>query len=292
MKQLTKVLLKRLSRAARPYLQSSGLLQVSGVYNHSAMVWRPGAEKVLVLAPHMDDETIGCGGTLALHAQRGAQITVLFLTDGRHGSSEANTLHGEERERKQQALIELRTTEARAALQRLGASRMICLDAEDGALGKCEWAAEKLRDVLLKLQPELVYVPFYLEEHPDHRAASRVLLDATAGTTLQFQCMGYEVWTPLFPNCLVRIDSTIELKKQALQEYRSQLEQCDYLHASIGLNAHRSAGLINPRGFQGGYAEAFYATSLQQYREHFATYCGLGTASNKTSRQDGSMSCA
>ncbi|MBL8266446.1 PIG-L deacetylase family protein [Steroidobacter sp.] len=273
MKLLIKVLLKRLSRAARPYLQSSGLLQVSGVYNHSAMVWQPGREKVLVLAPHMDDETIGCGGTLALHAQRGAQITVMFLTDGRNGSSDANVLYGEERERKQQELIELRTTEARAALQRLGANRMICLDAEDGALSQCPWAAEKLRDVLVKLQPDIVYLPFYLEEHPDHRAASRVLLDAAAGTQLQFQCMGYEVWTPLFPNCLVRIDSTVELKKQALQEYRSQLEQCDYVHASIGLNAHRSAGLMQARGAQGGYAEAFYATPLAQYREQFATFC-------------------
>jgi LmbE family N-acetylglucosaminyl deacetylase len=117
-----------------------------------------------------------------------------------------------------------------------------------------------------------VYLPFYLEEHPDHRAASQVLLDAVAGTSLQFQCMGYEVWTPLFPNCLVRIDSTVETKKQALQEYRSQLEQCDYLHASIGLNAHRSAGLINPPGFQGGYAEAFHATSLPEYREQFTAY--------------------
>ena len=272
MKQLTKVLLKRLSRAARPYLQQHGLLQVSGVYNKSAMVWQPGAEKILVLAPHMDDETIGCGGTLALHAQRGAQITVVFLTDGRNGSSEVNVLTGEERERKQRELVELRTTEARAALQRLGVNRMVCLDAEDGALDKCDWVAEKLRDVLLKHQPEIVYLPFYLEEHPDHRATSQVLLDAVAGTSLQFQCMGYEVWTPLFPNCLVRIDTTVETKKQALGEYRSQLQQCDYLHASIGLNAHRSAGLLNPTGFQGGYAEAFYATPLPQYREQFTTY--------------------
>ena len=39
MNALTKVMLKRLSRAARPYLKSSGLLQVSGVYNRSALVW-------------------------------------------------------------------------------------------------------------------------------------------------------------------------------------------------------------------------------------------------------------
>jgi LmbE family N-acetylglucosaminyl deacetylase len=81
--------------------------------------------------------------------------------------------------------------------------------------------------------------------------------------------MGYEVWTPLFPNCLVRIDATMEVKKQALREYRSQLAQTDYLHASIGLNAHRSAGLMNAHG---GYAEAFYVTSLAHYREQFATF--------------------
>lgn len=272
MRKLTKILLKRLSRAARPYLKSVGLLQVSGVYNRSAMVWEPGAEKVLVLAPHMDDETIGCGGTLALHAKRGAQITVMFLTDGRNGSSDINMLTGEERQRRQQEYIELRTTEARAALQRLGVNRMICLDAEDGALSQCAWAAEKLRDVLRKFQPELVYVPFYLEEHADHRAASQVLLDAAAGTQLKFQCIGYEVWTPLFPNCLVRIDASVDTKKQALQEYRSQLQQCDYLHASIGLNAHRSAGLLQPPGSTGGHAEAFYVTSLSQYREQFEAF--------------------
>jgi N-acetylglucosamine malate deacetylase 1 len=272
MKKLTKILLKRLSRAARPYLKSSGLLQVSGVYNRSAMVWEPGAEKVLVLAPHMDDETIGCGGTLALHAKRGAQITVMFLTDGRNGSSDINTLSGEERLRRQREYIEIRTTEARAALLRLGVNRMICLDAEDGALSQCTWAAEKLRDVLRRFQPDLVYVPFYLEEHADHRAASQVLLDAVAGTSLQFQCIGYEVWTPLFPNCLVRIDASIDTKKQALQEYRSQLQQCDYLHASIGLNAHRSAGLLQAPNGTGGYAEAFYVTSLPQYREQFEAF--------------------
>ena len=115
-----------------------------------------------------------------------------------------------------------------------------------------------------------MYLPFYLEEHADHRAASKVLLDAVAGTDLQFQCFGYEVWTPLFPNCLVRIDRTMPLKKDALAQYASQLAEADYLHACVGLNAHRSAGLLDARN---GYAEAFQVSSLAAYRELYNTYC-------------------
>ena len=85
MKRLTRVLLRQFARAARPYLQSYGLLRTSKIFNTSCLVWEPGAEKVMVLAPHMDDETIGCGGTLARHVRAGASVTVVFLTDGRHG---------------------------------------------------------------------------------------------------------------------------------------------------------------------------------------------------------------
>jgi LmbE family N-acetylglucosaminyl deacetylase len=271
-KTLTKALLKRLSRAARPYLQSSGLLQVSGVYNRSAMVWQPGAERVLVLAPHMDDETLGCGGTLALHARRGADITVCFLTDGRYGSSRLSTLHGIERARAQQELMDTRKREAREALDTLGISNaMICLDAEDGALRTTPWAAERLGQVLQELQPELVYLPFYLEEHPDHRAASTVLVDGARGRWERFQCVGYEVWTPLFPNCLVRIDETLPVKRAAIARYQTQLADMDYMHASIGLNAHRSAGLLGARG---GHAEAFHISSFADYRTQYARYLG------------------
>ena len=271
MNAITRVMLKRLGRAARPYLKSSGFLQVSGVYTRSALVWEPGGESVVVLAPHMDDETIGCGGTLALHAQRGARITVVFLTDGRHGSSKLATLGGHERALRQQELIETRKREAQRALGRLGIADMICLEVEDGTLQSCPDAAQKLAQILAERRPQLVYLPFYLEEHADHRAASRVLLEAAAGTRLDFHCVGYEVWTPLFPNCLVRIDATMAIKKEALAQYESQLAEADYLHACVGLNAHRSAGLLDARN---GYAEAFHVASLADYGEQYARYAG------------------
>ena len=54
----------------------------------------------------------------------------------------------------------------------------------------------------------------FSEQHPDHQAASAVLLEAVRGTNLDFHCFSYEVWTPLFPNCLIEIDSVIELEDE------------------------------------------------------------------------------
>jgi N-acetylglucosamine malate deacetylase 1 len=252
MRTLSKFLLKTFSRAARPYLKTYGLLQTAKVFNRSALVWEPAAENVLVLAPHMDDETIGCGGTLAKHAARGAAVTVVFLTDG--GS-----------------LAETRKREAHLALSALGIRRLEFLDAPDGHLNSTPALADRLRAIIGENRFDIVYLPFFLEEHPDHRAASQVLLDATQGSHDRLQCLGYEVWTPLFPNCLVNIDETAQLKRAALAQYRSQLAEADYVHTQFGLNAYRSAALL---GGTCRYAEAFCALSLEQYRDLHHAYFG------------------
>ena len=272
MKPLTRALLRQFAKAARPYLQSYGLLHTSKVFSTSCLVWEPGAERVIVLAPHMDDETIGCGGTLARHARAGAAITVVFLTDGRHGGGpRLKTLTGEERAAEEAKLIATRKAEAHRALQRLGVQSTAFLDIEDGTLTQNSGAAPRLRAILEHERPELVYVPCFLEQHPDHLAASTILLEATRGAALHFQCFGYEVWTPLFPNCFVKIDEVVEQKKQALAEYRSQLEQTDYMHSGLGLNAYRSAAFNDNYG---RFAEAFCSVPLEQYRAMFNAYRG------------------
>jgi LmbE family N-acetylglucosaminyl deacetylase len=272
MKPLTRLLLRQFARAARPYLESYGLLRTSKIFNTSSLVWEPGTERILVLAPHMDDETIGCGGTLARHARAGATITVVFLTDGRHGGGLGlKSLAGEDLKAEQQKLIATRKAEAHRALQRLGVQGMLFLDIEDGTLAEDAEAAPRLRAILEEQRPELVYVPYFLEQHPDHLAATPILLEATRNSPLRIQCVGYEVWTPLFPNCFVRIDEVVEQKKQALAEYRSQLEQTDYMHSGLGLNAYRSAAF---NGNYGRFAEAFCSVPLEQYRAMFEAYRG------------------
>ena len=235
-------------------------------YKRTALVWEPGAQSVVVLAPHMDDETIGCGGTLALHRRRGAPVKVVFLTDGRYGSSTLAAYSGEARLQKEVELTQTRKSEARLALQTLGVNDHAFLDAEDGVLKSTASVAPALREILEERRPDIVYVPFFLEQHPDHWAASAALLDAVEGTKLGFQCMSYEVWTPLFPNCLVKIDDTVEQKRQALAHYASQLVDSDYLHTGLGLSAYRSSGFA---GHYARYAEAFCSLPLEEYRALF-----------------------
>jgi LmbE family N-acetylglucosaminyl deacetylase len=254
MRRLTKFLLRSFSSAARPYLKNVGLLQTAKVFNRSTLIWEPADETVLVLAPHMDDEVIGCGGTIAKHTARGANVTVVFLTDGGAVSS---------------TLTETRTQEAHRALAVLGIQNSLFLGAADGHLSSTPSLVDAVRALLVKNRFDLVYLPSFLEEHADHRATSQILADAASGTNVNPQCLAYEVWTPLFPNCLVSIDETLEIKRSALSHYRSQLSDVDYEHTQFGLNAYRSAAFLGGRC---RYAEAFCSLPFVEYRTLHQSY--------------------
>jgi LmbE family N-acetylglucosaminyl deacetylase len=265
-KRISRVLLKLFARFARPYLGTYGLLRTAKVFNRSALVYDPGDERILVLAPHMDDEVIGCGGTLARHVACGADVTVIFLTDGRQGGAVAQPVRALE----SPDLGGTRKQEARSALRELGVDKIVFFDAADGTLmDTVAGLAHKLREQLQELKPSIVYLPFFLEEHPDHRAASQLLLGAMDGVDLTFQCFGYEVWTPLFPNCFVNIDDTIERKRRSLDHYQSQLAEADYMHTAVGLNAYRSGALL---GGTCRFAEAFCALPVADYLDLYAAY--------------------
>jgi LmbE family N-acetylglucosaminyl deacetylase len=247
-----------------------GFVLTAEEFSRSPPEWRPGKERVLVLAPHMDDEVIGCGGAVALHVRAGASVSVAYLTDGRLGSAKARSGSLAEREAAQREVVGTRKQEARAALAVLGVKDAYFIDAEDGAVAKDPHAASRLAEILTKVQPEIVYLPFFLEQHPDHRAVSDVLIAAAQTTRQDFMCYGYEVWTPLYPNRFVWIDSIAEVKKQALAQYHSQLAETPFEHAMLGLNAYRS--MLKPGGKKGQYAEAYCALRLPEYSRLYRTY--------------------
>ena len=226
------------------------------------VVWEPAGKQVLVLAPHMDDEIIGCGGTLAKHVADGARVVVVFLTDGRQGGARVQELEGEARTRAQIDLVQTRKAEAQCALASLRIQNVKFLDSLDGSLASTPELVSQLSAILDDTCPDLIYLPHFLEAHPDHRAANRLLLKAAGGVRQPCDCLAYEVWTPLWPNCLVEITDTIQIKRQALEHYQSQLADRDYVRAICGLNAYRSL-LLPDRS--SGYVEAFWRAPLPLY---------------------------
>jgi len=216
----------------------------------------PPGERVLVLAPHMDDEVIGCGGTLVKHAERGCALAVAILTDGALGdpAAEAAPMPEEARRESRRALCEIRREESRAAAKVLGVEELVFLDCPDGGLTGSPTARVAVERLVGEYRPDVLYAPFVTDAHPDHRAAAR-LVAGLASRRPELLVAAYEVWTPLHPTCLVDITAQAERKTEALACFQSQLSHNDFRHTALGLNAYRSMFHLSGRGF----AEAFFA---------------------------------
>jgi LmbE family N-acetylglucosaminyl deacetylase len=97
-----------------------------------------------------------------------------------------------------------------------------------------------------------VFCPWPEDAHSDHQATFRLLREAVITHNKSLNFWLYEVWKPLPANTFVPIDLTIDSKRQAIDQYESQLSQLDYREAFLGLAAYR--GLFCPPS---KYAEAF-----------------------------------
>ncbi len=202
---------------------------------------------VLVVAPHPDDEAIGCGGALLLHAAAGDRVTAVFLTSGELG---LRTLPREEAWR-------TREGEAERAGEVLALSSLHFLRAPDWFLGDAvDVAAARLRPILAREAPALVYAPHAAEWHPDHRAALPILLRALAPDAAAVtEVRTYEVWTPLAEYAHAHdVTAVMARKLRALRCHASQLREFRYDRAVRGLNAYRGALATRTR-----YAEVFGA---------------------------------
>ena len=233
--------LRRLARAVR------------GLRGAEAVTGLPRFKRVLVVAPHPDDETLGCGGTIALLADRGASVTVLTASDGE--ATMGSRLSEQETGRTRRA-------EAERAAGLLGAdARFLALP--DGKLADhLDGLAAGVAAAIAELDPEAVFAPWLLDGTSDHRATSEALRRALGTGGAAPEVWGYEVWTALVPNRIVEVSDAIERKRQALAAHETAALALD-LTAAEGLARWRSIHTLGGHG----WAEAFLATTTAGYLE-------------------------
>ncbi|MCU1373303.1 MAG: hypothetical protein JWO68_589 [Actinomycetia bacterium] len=201
------------------------------------IVGTPSFRKVLALAAHPDDESVGCGGLLALLADAGAEVHVCFATDGEATIGAALPVDEVARRRRAEAV---------AACRILGTRPPTFLGHPDGCLAeRAEALAADIGRLVDDLEPEVVIAPWELDGHPDHRA---VFAAVPAGV----ECWGYETWTPLTPNRIVDVSTVFARKEEALASYETAHLAFD-VGAMLALNRYRSVHGLMGRG----HAEAY-----------------------------------
>jgi N-acetylglucosamine malate deacetylase 1 len=152
---------------------------------------------LLVFGPHPDDLEIGLGGTIAKHAAGGHRVGLCDLTAGEMGSN---------------GTVEERLAEAEAARVVLGATWRVNLRWPDRAIGGTAEHIRAAAALIRRTRPRAVAIPYGVDRHPDHVAASQVLSEAVFNSGLRRYDAGTESpscppWKPEWVCCYFINDS-------------------------------------------------------------------------------------
>ena len=193
--------------------------------------------RVLVIMAHPDDPDFVCGGTAAQMARQGIEVTYMILTNGDKGN------HNPEITRNQ--LIAMRKIEQRAAAEVTGVQQVLFMGVEDGFLRSTRPIRKRVTREIRRIRPELIIIfhpdRYFVGEgyinHPDHRNAGVVALDAifpAADNPMFYPEMADEgylphkisqlyIWGDAESSIRVDITDAIDIKLQAILSHKSQI---------------------------------------------------------------------
>jgi bacillithiol biosynthesis deacetylase BshB1 len=203
---------------------------------------------LLVFGPHPDDIEIGLGGTVARHSALGFNVGLCDLTAGELGSN---------------GTIEERIAEADAARAVLGARWRINLRWPDRGITAEPDRIRRGVALIREVRPRVVAIPYWEDRHPDHVAASRVLMDVIFNSGLRRYHPGTVAWKPgrvcfyfindmAPPSLLIDVSEHYAAKRRALACHRTQFTPTSEGAVSTRLTTSSFQQLIESRDAQFG----------------------------------------
>jgi N-acetylglucosamine malate deacetylase 1 len=204
---------------------------------------------LLVFGPHPDDLEIGLGGTIAKHVRQGHRVGLCDLTAGEMGSN---------------GTVDERLAEAEAARAVLGASWRVNLRWPDRAIGGSAEHVRAAAALVRDARPRAVAIPYGVDRHPDHVAASQVLTEAVFNSGLRRYDAGTEdAWRPEWvcyyfindsapPSFVVDVSEHYEKKRRALRCHASQFKAANTTAVRTRLTSPLFQQLVESRDAQFG----------------------------------------
>jgi bacillithiol biosynthesis deacetylase BshB1 len=213
---------------------------------------------LLAFGPHPDDIEIGLGGTLAKHVSLGHAVGLCDLTRGEMSSNGSP---------------EQRVQEAEDARKILGAEWRENLALPDRAIGAAPDHARRVVELIRRVRPRAIAVPYWQDRHPDHLAAAALLRDAVFNAKLRRYEASGDPWQPQWVchyfindagpvSFVVDVSAHYDKKRQALACYASQFARATD-SAETRLNSPSFTQLIESRDAQfGALAGVRYAEGI------------------------------
>ncbi|NLP52720.1 PIG-L deacetylase family protein [Bacillus sp. RO1] len=210
---------RKLLKLANPFISILNKGILTNYFKDNREVQPLPESRVLYLAPHVDDETIGAGGTLLKYAEQGCETHVIFLTDGSGSHTKGDV----------ELLVKKRKEEAAKAQEFLHLTSIQFYDEKDRGLKSTPDLQMRLKTTIEEIRPHVIYIPVFVDCHPDHVMTGKLLrdtlelLDQSVREELKVRL--YEINT-LIPkeeiNFIVDITSQMERKEQAVNIFQSQ----------------------------------------------------------------------
>jgi LmbE family N-acetylglucosaminyl deacetylase len=187
---------------------------------------------ILVIVAHADDETLGCGGTIAKHVANGDEVKIIFMTNGvgsRIDHCDSDTA--------------VRASSLCQAMSVLGVNDYQCFNFPDNQMDSVALLTivKVIEDIITKLQPGIIYTHFAHDLNIDHRithqavmTACRPIKGSSVKKILSFEVLSSSEWNSTSsatfnPQYIVDINSYWQKKEQALQCYQEELR--DFPHS-------------------------------------------------------------
>lgn len=215
--------------------------------------------KILVLAPHPDDEVLGCGGAIKKHTQEGDEVYLCVVTKGYAPDWSEESLKAKRKE-------------AEDSSKFLGIKKVIFLDFPAVKLDTVPQKDinDKITKCILELKPEVLYIPHGGDLNKDHQivfesalVASRAKPGSSIKKVISYETLSETEWgngkikekkDVFLPNVYINISGTLKDKLKAVECYKSELKEFPHPRSVKGIIV-----LSEKRGMESGLlnAEAF-----------------------------------
>lgn len=175
-------------------------------------------KKILVIAPHPDDEIVGCGGTVCKCVDYGASIMILHL----------NRIDDKE--------VNVRKLEAKSVAAELGVSEYKILN---NTIQE-EEIPKRILESIRSFNPSLILLPHLYDKHIEHCKTNFWLVEAIKKDHCSVEQVAlYEIWDTLTPNTLINISDYMDKKDKLIHKYKSQIEKYDFIDLAKSLTHYR-----------------------------------------------------